>query len=109
MAHISDGEILIGIVTNMERYARIEGSKIKASRNNNIILGLGANYSKIKFEDIFFDEFSVKIKLGLNTVFNNLIFNINYGNRFNNTLDIKGENFVKISLDLTLGEVYQIK
>ena len=79
------------------------------SRNNKIILGLGANYSKIRFEDILFDEIAVKIKLGLNTIYNSLIINIKYGNRFNNTFDIKGENFIKVSLDLTLGDVYRIK
>ncbi len=83
--------------------------KIGSLSNNNIIIGLGSNYSKIKFEDVNLDEFSIKIKLGLSTSLNSMIFNFNYGNRYNNFFVIEEERFFKISIDLALGDIYYIK
>ena len=83
--------------------------KIGSLSSNNIIIGLGANYSKIEFEDVDLDEISIKVKLGLSTALNNIIFNFNYGNRYNNFFRIDEERFLKISIDLALGDIYYIK
>ncbi len=83
--------------------------KIGPLSSNNIIIGLGANYSKIEFEDVDLDEISIKIKLGLSTALNNIICNFNYGNRYNNFFRIEEERFLKISIDLALGDIYYIK